>query len=435
MIETSVAGATVLIEPARETPLVNVRITALGGSAADPEGLEGTAHHIAELAMRGAGERDRKQIDLAFDELGTSLAVTTSRDSVSYSVTALDRNLDRAIDILGDVIARPRFAAAEHKKLVRETLSDLEEIRDDDAELAARYFARHFAAAHPYGRSLEGSEVSLARIGETAATDLCDRYRSQLAASNVLLGLTGNLDEGEAAAVAERLLGPLAATEAPATPVLTDYRVERERRVFLVDKPERSQSQVLIGQPAPRYAHEGAFPLVIVETAFGGMFSSRLMQEVRVKRGWSYDAGFRLARSRGSQWLRMSLAPTADTTVDAIRLVVEMFESLAADGLEDAEIEFARRHLIGNFALSRATARQRVRHAIFARTFDLPADFSETAADRLATVTAEEVAASIERYLIPDALTLVVVASAERMAEPLRRMGFGPVRVIPFREY
>jgi zinc protease len=432
--ELSIRGASVIVEPSRAIPLVSLTVTARGGSAGDPVGLEGRAHHIAELAVRGAGDRDRAAIDSAFDELGTSLSVHSARDSFGYSVTCLRRNLEPMCRLLGDVLARPRFTAGEHRRLIRETTADIEDLRDDDAELAARSFARFFAPGHPYSRALDGTARSLRALARIDPAELAASYRDQVRASNLVLGFSGELDEETAARTAEALLAPLEGP-APPPPVVPEPPPAAARRCYLIDKPERSQSQILIGHRGPAYGTGDSVAMMLVEAAFGGMFSSRLMQEIRVKRGWSYGAGMRLARSRSAHWLRMSLAPSVESAADAIALVVRMYEELAAGGLDADEIDLARRFVVGSIGLNRATARQRVRIETGARAFGLPLDFHRRLGERLAALDCAAIAATLERVAAPASLMTVVVGTAGDIAGALEKLPVGELQVVPYREY
>ncbi len=419
-------------ERAADTPLVSIGVLARGGAALDDEGFEGFAHHLAELAVRGAGALDRRAIDTEFDRIGTSLSVTSSRDHIGYTARCLSRHADRVVEILADVLAEPRFDADEHQKLVRETHSDLEEIRDDDGDLVARFFSRHFWPSHPYARALEGSDASLARIASSEAAVIADRYRQMLCRDNLVLAFSGDLEERDVTRFTESLTGRL--DQANTMRVARD--VERPsatgNRVFLVEKPQRSQAQILIGHPAPHYASDDGPALLLAEAAFGGMFSSRLMQEVRVKRGWSYDAGIHLARAARPSWIRMSLAPNTEVATSAIELVIEEYRRLIADGLRAEELDLARRYTIGGMLLSRATARHRVRQAGIGAINETRDDFVETLPDALEALSLKQVNGAIARHLSAEALTIVAVGGAA-LAPELER--FGDLERLDFRSY
>ena len=146
------AGARVLVDQAPALPLVWVTVAARTGSAADPKGKEGLATFAAELARRGAGGRPRAALDDALDGLGATLAVDVDQDSVRLAGQVLVRHLDAFLDLLADVVLRPDFPADELERTRKELVAQLEEARNDDQALCARFFERRLYGDHPYGR-------------------------------------------------------------------------------------------------------------------------------------------------------------------------------------------------------------------------------------------------------------------------------------------
>src|SRR5262249_47430739 len=161
----------------------------------DPRGTEGLHRHAALLARRGAGARDRTQLDETLDSLGAAIDVSLSRDAVTLSGLALARHLDAAIDLCADILAVPRFAEDEPGRLLRETPQVLDEIRDDDSALATRWFDWMCYPGHPYGRTSLGTEASLAKIERGAATAL---WRREVVVENLVIGLAGDIDDAAA---------------------------------------------------------------------------------------------------------------------------------------------------------------------------------------------------------------------------------------------
>lgn len=425
-------GSALYVEPAPELPLCWLEVSVRGGAAGDPPGVEGFHNHLAELARLGAGDLDREHLDAALDALGAHLEMTADRDGLSLSGVCLARNLDRLVDLAADILARPRFEQAEHEHLLRETRFSLDDLRDDDGSLAARFFNRECVPGHPYARAVLGTDASFERI---RLDQVRAAYRRQVVPGNLIIGLAGAIDEGAAIGIAERLVAALPDGDPPALPALELSDRPRGRRLILVDKPERVQSQILIGHVGPRYADDDAIPFTVLETIFGGTFTSRLMQEIRVKRGWSYGAGCRLGRARGNHWFRIHLAPSADTTPEALALTMELYEDLAASGISADELAFARRYLAGSLPFHLATARQRMRIAVQNRLYGLPDDYVRTLPERFAQVTLADTRAVAERWLHPgDALT-VVVATAETLGDRLAGLwGLAP-QVVEFDSY
>jgi len=430
---TGPGGCKVFVEGQSDTPLVWFDVAIRGGAAADPVGLEGLHRHAALLARRGAGTRARAELDSALDGLGAALDVAAGRDSVSLSGLTLERNLDAVIDLAAEVLAAPRFDEAEHARLLRETPQLLDEVRDDDAALATRWFDWSCHPGHPYGRTTLGTEASIAKITRGDAAAL---WRREVVAPNLVIGLAGDIDDARAERLVARLVERLPTTAAPALPTLpASVPAGGERRLVLVDKPDRTQAQLRLGHLACRFGDPDTLPLVVAEAAFGGMFSSRLMQEIRVKRGWSYGAGCAVRRSRGPHWFEIWMAPAIEAAADAVALTLELYTDLATRGPTPEEVEFARGYLIGAMPFHTATARMRMQLAVRDAAYDLPLGFTAELPKRLRAVDADQVRAACARQMRPGAVVTVAVTTAAATRAGFERAGAGPISVVAHDAY
>jgi zinc protease len=420
------------VEPGPAIPLVWFSAALRGGAALDPPGVEGLTRFVAELARRGAGGLDREALDAAIDGLGAHLAVEIDRDVVRLSGMALARNLDALLELAAAVLGAPAMDPAEHDQLVRETRHQLDELRDDDGTLADRYFNLRCAPGHPYGRSTLGSEATLARFDRDVARGQRDRIWRR---DRLRVGFAGAIDEARARAGAERLAAGLDPTPSPPDPPLVAVASPPGRRIVVVDKPARTQCQMLIGHGAPPYGGDDHLALAPLEAAFGGMFTSRLMQEIRVRRGWSYGAGCRIFKARIGHWFRIDLAPSAEVAADALALVLDLYGALGRDGITGDELAFARDYLLGTHALDRQTPHQRMRRRLRDALLDLPPDHDARLPERLAALRLEDVRAAADRWLTPDALCAVVVATASELVPALEKLGLVVDEVVPFDAY
>ncbi len=422
----------IIVEASPDTPLVWFDIAIRGGACADPHGVEGLHRHAALLARRGAGRRDRAELDETLDSLGAAVEVGVSRDAVSVSGLALSRHLDAVIDLAAEILAEPTFSEDEHARLLRETPQVLDEIRDDDSALATRWFDWLCSPGHPYGRTSLGTETSLTRIDRASATAL---WKREVVADNLVIGLAGDIDAAAAERVVTRLTERLPTGPRPVLSSQLPARETRGRRVILVDKPDRTQAQLRIGQLSVGYGHADTAALAIAEAVFGGMFSSRLMQEIRVKRGWSYGAGCALRRSRLPHWFEIWMAAGIDVAGPAVALTLELFADYAAKGPTDDEVEFARSYLVGAMPFHVATARQRMQLAVRDAVFDLPSGFTARLPEAFAALSASDVRAACLAHLRPDDAVTVAVTTAAQAQAPLEAAGAGTLTVVDHDEY
>ncbi len=427
----AVRGCPIFVDSADDVPLVWFQVAIRGGAAADPVDLEGFTNHAMQLARYGAGHRGRSALDEALDTVGASLDAVVARDYSALSGLCLARHLDAVVAIAADILARPLMHEDEHDRLLAETALALDDLRDDDSSLATRYFDRHCVPGHPYARAVWGTAASLGKIELAEARQA---YRRALVPANLVIGFAGDVAPARARALAQRLVADLPDGSPPA-PQLAWPSASPGRRLIVVDKPERSQTQVRIGHPTPRYGTADALALTFIEIIFGGTFTSRLMQEIRAKRGWSYGAGCQMLRSRAAHWLRVYLSPAADVTPEALALTMELFEELAAHGITDEELGFARDYLLGSAPFHRATPRQRLQTAVRNEIFDLPRDYSDRLPERVESVTLAAIEQARAAWLRPSEALTVLVATADTMVPRVENLGLGPVQVLAHDSY
>jgi zinc protease len=389
--------------------------------------------HAAELMRRGAGGKSRAELDATLDELGASIDVVVGADSVGFMASGLSRHLPRLCELLGDVLARPTFDDGEHERLRRESLALLDDVRDDDASLCGRHWDRAAYGGHPYGRTVLGTEASLALL------DLADArawWKTRLVAGDLLVGFAGDVTRARAEELAASLVAQLAPGNAPREPASPlAVPATRGRRTLLVDKPERTQSQILIGHTAPPRAHADWLALSVGSAVFGGTFTSRLMSEVRVKRGWSYGASARVGRGRHGASFRMRVFPSNELTAQTLSLVLELFEKIVADGVTKEEVEFSLGYLSGSWPFELVTPGDRLGKQLDTILLGLAPDAYARHLKLLAAIDADKINAAIRRWWKPDDVTIALTATADDMLPRLAGLPLGQLDVVPFDAY
>lgn len=413
------AGSMLLIEANRDLPLVRVQVALRTGAGDDPPADDGLCNFATELMARSAGGRTRAEIDAAFDALGTNLDVMSDCDGASFELTVLKEKLEPALALLADVLLRPDFPAIEAQKLKRELGAQLDELRDDDGQLARRYFTRALYGDHPYGRTVLGTSTSLARLTVDAARAW---HAAALRGGNLVFGLAGDVEHEPVQATLQRHFAALPAGESLEGARPAPSR-RRGRRLTLVDKPERTQSQILIGQPAPQWSDPDYLALQVATTAFGGTFTARLMEEVRSKRGLSYGASARLGQGRGAKALVAHVFPSLEQTPETLELVLRLFGDWVKEGLTQDEVEFARGYLAKSFAFGLATPEDRLDLRTTLALCGMPADYPDTFAARVTQVTLADTQRALTRHLTADDLEIVVVCTADELMPPLHEAG------------
>lgn len=413
------------VETNHDLPLCRAVVVVRRGAALDPPNprdpvdRSGLTNFSIELMARGAGGKTRLEIDQAMDALGGSIESVADHDAIYFETTVLRRNLDAALELLATVVLRPDFLVEEAEKLGRELLGQLDDLRDDDQNLARRFLQRELFANHPYGRSLLGTKATVATLDAATARAW---HQETIKAERVLFGFAGDLVERDARALVEKHFAalPTGGTIAPPPPAPAPTR---GRRLTLVDKPDRTQSQIYLAQTAPGWTHPDYAPLLVATTVFGGTFTARLMNEVRSKRGLSYGASARLLNARADKALVMHVFPSEEQTPETIELVEGLFRTWVTEGITDAELEFAKGYLAENFAFNLATPEERLDMRVAVDNCGLPVDYASTYVARIRAVTAADVRAAMQRHLRADDLEICLVATAETILPKLKARG------------
>jgi zinc protease len=419
-----------LLEPDHLLPIVHVRVVVLAGSAADPPGHAGLARHAAELMCRGSGARSRSQFEQDLDALGAELEVDSGLDAVTFTARCMTSNLPRVVACLAEVLARPRIEQEEHERLCRESLAFLHASREEDWAIACRFFNAYALEGHPYGRSGLGTEASLTRMRRE---DVLRWIHRNIFRDRVIIGFAGDVDERTARDLSGALLDalPAAAPDRVGDVTLDAPVLPQAGRTVLVDKPDRSQCHLLIGHVTPSPDDPDHPALQVASEAFGGNHVARLRVEVRMRRGWSYDANTWLQSARVGHTFRINAAPAAERLPDTVELCLALWRQMIAEGITSDELAAARRSVQSRLLFARDTAHKRLIARLETKVLGVVDDFHERWLDRVNALTLDEIHAAMHRRFHPDRATIVVTGTDTPMSagSPLSR---GRVDVMRF---
>jgi zinc protease len=369
-------------------------------------------------------------IDERIDSMGGSVGVDVGHSATSIHATVIKRSLNELVDLIVGILSRPSLSESELARLQRETTSDLIEARENDRELGQRWFRRRLFGDHPYSRSVAGTIES---IGSLTHSDVVARYAQTFCSENLVFAFAGDTSPEQAQQIAERVSSALP-SGAPFPDTLPEPHMQPGRRLILVDKPERTQTQILIGCLGTHPTDDDHVALHVGNTIFGGTFTARLMNEVRSKRGWSYGAYSNLPYDRHRRGFSLWTFPKSEDAAPCIELELALLEKWWADGITARELSWAQRYLVRSHAFAIDTAGKRVGQALDELLYDLPEGYHSEYLDRVRATTLEEVNAAIRRRITPKDLVITVVGTAAAMRDNVTaKIGdLASVEVIPF---
>ncbi len=409
LLTQTTQAAELVFEKDRSLPLLYVTVAFRAGSTQDPDGKNGLTDIMAKLMLRGTKSKTKQQIDLVLDQLGASLGVETRAEFVAIRGSVLSENVPAFLDLLNEIITTPSFRAQELEKLKKEGVSQLLEDLSTDRSLARLRFDQVFFKGHPYSKSNQGR---IKDIQGLTVTDLQKQYQRLINQNEMIVLAAGDAEQSELTpfmnAVQKARNGKSALNPIP------EFTSEPAKlRVMIFDKPDRTQTQVLIGQKGVPYNSPMLDALQVANYAFGGGgFQSRLMIELRVKRGWTYGAGsgFKLG-NRSNIW-RTSFFPKNGDTPAAIKEALSLIRELKAKGLTQKEFDFAKQSMINGSGFSYNTPAKRMDNRMTEILFGLPQGYMKDTANRLEKLTLADVNQAIKSFLNPDHMMIGLVGTA-----------------------
>lgn len=420
----------VYVESDHALPLVQMSISLRTGAALDPEGREGLTRLMGRLMRRTGGGLDSNEIENRLDTLGSALGIDATQSTLSFSGTVIRRSLGSFWDLVEQVVAKPSFEANEFNRLRRETEGEIVDARDSDRSIVRRWFRRRLFEGHPYGRSVSGWLRTIAAVEHA---DVETQWKRMLTRGNVVFGFAGDIAPDEANDLAQRLNSLLPEGGAGDNSVAEPSPV-RGRNLLIIDKPARTQTQILIGSLGSHPDDSDHIPLHVANTAFGGTFTARLTQEVRAKRGWSYGAYSSLPYGRRRSSFSMWTFPKAEDAAPCIAMQLEMLEKWRDDGLTQEELDRAKNFLVGSHAFAIDTAGKRVALKLDAELYKLPEGYFEAYVENVKRVTLEDANAAVRNRLSADDLLVAVVGTEADIGPAVREAipNLNRSEVIPF---
>jgi zinc protease len=415
-------GAELLVVEKRAVPTVATAAYFPGGVLLDPPAAAGLVSLTTRLVTEGTTTRSSAQIADESELLAAYLNVGAHREYSVGTVDVLTQHWPAALDLLVDVLANPAFPEREVDRIRRERLVDLRRLRDDPGAISDRVttgvlYGRDTAYGHP----ASGEEASIERITRDTLRDQHARSIGHLRPTFVVVG---DVDPDAAARQLETALaGWRLPDQPPPAPPAVDGPGPRPTTIYLVDKPGAAQSIIAAGQLSVPRLHPDYLPLVVVNMALGGQFTSRLNLNLRADKGYTYGYRSRFDWRLGpSSFVAGGAVQTAVTSAALSETIKELRDVHDERPLTGDEFEKARSSLMRGYPPSFETAGQVLGRVVDLVHFGLPDDYFAGQLERLAAVSLADARQAAERHIRPDELSIVVVGDRAAIEEGLQQL-------------
>jgi predicted Zn-dependent peptidase len=405
-----------------QVPMVSCDLTVPVGASSDPRGKAGTSHLTARMLQEGAGKRGAIELAGALGDIGARLTTDANADASFVSVTVLKHNLAAAFAIFADVIMRPQFEPAEFKR-VKDLWSTelLQREKDPDATARVVYRAVLFGPDHPYGHPWDGTPTSAKAV---TLGDVKRAYVLGWRPDRATLVCVGDITKAEFTATVESSFGSWIAPKASPPPtVIPPAAVGPWPKLVLVDRAGAPQAVIAALSSGIAVADPEAPALWRVNDAIGGSFTSRLNQDLREQRGYTYGARSRYSVSRGPGQLVSWANVVTDKTGDALAALVEDLDAFAKNGMTDVEVERTRSQARGELVGAYESVESIAGHLAADASLGLGPDWQVKYSERRDLADKAELDGLAKRFYDPASAILVVVGPSVKVKPMIEKLG------------
>lgn len=404
---TSPGGIKAWLVEDHNVPVISVQFAFAGaGAARDPDGKSGLAQLLSNTLDEGAGDLDSQSFQKALSDSSIDLHFNSSRDDFYGSLKTLTRHKDSAFNLLRLALTAPRFDADPVERMRQANIARIRTSVSDPDWMAARLLNDAAYDGHVYARNSGGSISSLETL---TADDLRNFAKTQLTRGNLLVAVAGDIRKEELGAILDSVFGELPAT--PPQQPIPDTPIRNPGAVILFKKdiPQTmiQMAQGGIGRNDPDWITAQVMNFILGSSGFG----SRLMEEIREKRGLTYGVYTGFSPLDHAPTMTLQTSTKNEKAKEVIGLIHAEWARMRESDVTDAELKDAKSYLIGAMPLSLTSTDNIAGMILSLMLDDMPSTYLDTVDQKISAVTAADVRRVAQKILTPDRLVTVVVGN------------------------
>jgi zinc protease len=404
---TSPGGIEAWLVEDHTIPVVSIEFVFRAGAAIDPEGKEGLSRLAASLLDEAAGDLPSQEFQRRLEDMVSEIGFNASLDEISGSLKSLKQNLAPTAELLRLAMTAPRFDPPDVERLRTQLQVSLARESEEPHAMAQRAWFRAAFPGHPYGRGSRGTPAGLAGV---TVDDLKGWVPEHLTRDLLVIGVSGDIAAAELAPLLDRLFGGLPQTAS--RPVVADTVPADPGGMMLIER-QLPQSVVLFGKSGIKRSDPDYYAAYILNHILGGgSFASRLMDEVREKRGLAYSVSSSLADFDHAELMQAQTATKNASVEEAVALVRAEWARFAQSGPTLEELANAKTYLTGSFPLQLDSTARIAGVLVSIQRDHLGIDYLDRRNALLEGVTLEQAQRVAQRLFDPAPLSIVVVGPA-----------------------
>ena len=398
-------GVRVYFVPVNDLPMVDVRLVFDAGSARD-NGKHGVASLTNGLLSEGAAGQDAQQLAEQFESVGAQFGNGALKDMAWLNLRSLNdgRYLKPALDTLKNILSKPDFSGLAFNREIERLKISAKATKQSPAAIAEEAFYKALYGDHPYASPAEGTEDSLAKI---KLADLKIFYKKYYTAKNAVVSIVGDMDRHQAEKLVDNLTQNLPVGQRAKK--IPDVKALTQSKTIRIDFPSR-QSHVLVGQLGTYRGDKDYFALYVANHPFGGSgFASRLVDEVREKRGLAYSVYSYFMPMRLPGPFQMGLQTRNDQADQALQIVNDELRRYIKEGPTKEELQDSLTNITGGFPLRVDSNRKLVEYISMIGFYDLPLSYLDDFTNKIREVDIHKIRDALLRRVQPDKMITVIV--------------------------
>ncbi len=387
-------------------PFVTIQLLIPSGSNRDPSGEEGLSYLTAKGLLLGTSKRNATAINEELDFIGASLHSSSGRDYATLNIRVLKKDLEKGLDLFMEVLTQPTFPEEEVKREVEKTLAAIQSAEDDPGEVAEKAFQKALFLRSPYAHPVEGTRESLPRITRNAVLQFFKTYYHP---SHSIFTIVGDITSEEVKKILLPTLISWPTVEVPKRPF--QWTFAKGPETVKINR-NITQANMILGHQGVSRENPDYYALTVMNYILGGGgFSSRLVEEIRVKRGLAYSVGsfFDVGKYPGS--FQIFLQTKNESAREAITLSLQEMERIQKELVLEKDLERTKRYLIGSFPMRLDTQGKLANFLTQVEYYGLGLDYPKKYPTLINSITREDVLRVAQKYLHPKNTILVIVAN------------------------
>ena len=404
-----------------ELPLVSFSITLKGGLLFDDIDKVGVANLMSDIMMEGTKNKTPVELEEAIDELGASINMYTTKESIVISANCLSSKFYNVYDLVEEILFEPRWDEKEFDRIKRETTERISRSKADLANVASSVFNKLiYGDKSLLSKDIEGTEESVASI---SIDDLKKFYNNYFLPNSAAITIVGDVTEDKAVSTFQSLELRWIKKDIE----FKDYPIPEKPEVaslYFVDFPDAKQSVIRIGNIGMTYDDKDFYPATVMNYKLGGSFSGNVNLILREEKGYTYGARTSFTGSIYPGYFVASSSVSSNSTFESVQIFVEEMNKYR-DGIPPSDLEFTKNALIRSNARAFETLGALRRMLDNIATYNLPFNYVKQRENFVRNYTPEQHKELAQKYIEPNAMTYLIVGDAKTQLEPLKKLGIG----------